>query len=108
MNIMRGQIKRVFTDLEGLKTGGLWSIGLLWQGVYKQWHNNGQLYQIVIYKNGKREGVTKLWHTNGKLYRHAYYKNDLKDGEYKEWNGKGELINHKLYKDDKIIEDYLR
>ena len=47
------------------------------EGVYKSYHDNGQLFQEVNYINGKREGIYKSYHNNGQLWKEVNYINDV-------------------------------
>ena len=79
----RDYIKRVLDDWDNLKVHGIFFSGVKGEGLYKKWHDNGQL-QV-----------------------HGFFKNNILDGEYKRWYRNGNLEMHRLLKDFKVIKDYL-
>ena len=79
----------------------------LWNGEYKKWYSNGQLWQHYFYKNGKLDGEQKCWYENGHLLEHSFYKNGEFDGEYKYWYLNGQLMVHCFYKNGEKIKDLL-
>ncbi len=74
--IMHKQIIDLFTNPQKTITNGLFYSGYKWEGEYKSWYENGQLWEHCFFnKNGNMEGEYKSWYKNGKLYRHYLYKN---------------------------------
>ena len=71
-------------------------------GKYKQWHDNGQLWEECVYKDGKIEGKYKQWHDNGQLSVERVYKDGKNEGKYKQWHDNGQLWTECVYKDGKI------
>ena len=60
-------------------------------GLYTEWHENGQMASRGTYKNGKEDGLRTRWYENGqKVYERTY-----KDGELVEiigrWNRDGSV-----------------
>ena len=55
-------------------------------GVCKSYHDNGQLREQCVYKDGKREGECKYWYENVQLREQCFYTNgqivDLSDPKY--------------------------
>ena len=48
----------------------------LWEGEYKMWHKNGQLWEHCWFnKNGLKDGECKWWFDDGQLVTHCWYKN---------------------------------
>ena len=106
MNVMKKQIKDVFTNLKKLKESGIWFSGIEKEGEYKTWHENGQLWIHSFYKDKEREGEYKAWWNNGQLWVHCFYngKDEYKD-EYKRWNSSGELVQYEIYNDDGSLKE---
>ena len=74
MNVIKQQIKDVFTDLDKLKEDGIWFDGKKDKGEYKRWWKNGQLHIHCFYNDeGKRDSVYKEWYDNGELYKHIIF-----------------------------------
>ena len=61
------------------------------EGVWKWWHENGQLAYESSYKSGKLDGPWKSWYSNGQLKMEGTYESGKKIGDWKEWNENGEL-----------------
>ena len=38
-----------------------------WEGLYRKWHENGQLSQQIPMKAGKAHGIAKAWFPSGAL-----------------------------------------
>ena len=60
-------------------------------GEYKDYYDNGQLWEHSHYKNGVQHGECKLYHDNGQLRVYEHYENGELHGEYKEWYDNGQL-----------------
>jgi len=105
MNVMKQQIREIFTDLKELKHNGIWFSEKRWEGEFKRWYSNGQLFVHCFY-NGKDifKGEYKRWHENGQLFIYCNYKNNKKVGEYKRWWDNGQLLIHNFYRG--IIDKY--
>ena len=80
----------------------------LWNGEYKRWHYNGQLWEHSWHKNGVRDGEFKLWYSDGQLWEHSWHKNGVRDGEYKSWWSNGQLQIHCWHKNNKNEGEYKR
>ena len=66
-------------------------------GNQKRWYSNGQLEILYNFSKGKLDGEQKSWHNNGKIKSKIFYKNDLLHGVFKKWNSNGDLIMNKSY-----------
>ena len=66
-------------------------------GHQKRWYPNGQLEILYNFQKGELSGEQKNWHDNGKTKSLIFYKNDVLHGIYKKWNRQGELILSKTY-----------
>jgi antitoxin component YwqK of YwqJK toxin-antitoxin module len=75
-------------------------------GPYKIWHENGQLKKQCTYKNGKYDGIFQQWYWGGKRYIDCVYKNGKKDGKYKTWYWNGHPDIECTYKDDELHDLY--
>lgn len=51
-------------------------------GLYVSYHPNGQVLNIVQYKNNKKHGLTKTFYDNGNVKETGFYKDDLLNGIY--------------------------
>ena len=60
-------------------------------GLYKQFYDNGQLYEEGIYINGKLDGLYKQWYHDGKLCKECFYVKGKFHGLYKSWHENGVL-----------------
>jgi antitoxin component YwqK of YwqJK toxin-antitoxin module len=63
------------------------------EGLYREWHENGELQKECTYRAGKLEGVYRELHDNGIVSLECTYKNGRLDGSYIEFyrNGRPEL-----------------
>ena len=76
-------------------------------GKQKRWYTNGQLEILYNFSNGKLEGEQKSWHNNGKVKSIIYYKKDLLHGVFKKWNSKGDLLISKSYLDGILEKSFI-
>ena len=105
-NLKKEYIRKIFTNIEKLKYGGIYLYGIEEEGEYKEWHGNGKLFLHCFYKNGELEGEYKSWHENGKLYSHSFYKDGRLNSEYKRWWDNGQLLQHGFWKNGKEEGEY--
>ena len=70
-------------------------------GLQKIWYDNGQLYQELIFKDGKYDGLQKEWYKNGQLYQEITYKDEKKDGLNRKWFENGKLYQEITWKNGK-------
>ena len=71
------------------------------EGLYKHWHENGELWQEHYYKRNKIDGLCKVYYMNGKLSSESNWNRNGKNGLSKEWYGNGQLESEGNYKDFK-------
>ena len=71
-------------------------------GMYKKWHENGQIQKRCTYKDGELDGLCEEWHTNGQMDLRHTYKNGELDGHVEEWLKNGQMLMHFTYNDNKI------
>jgi GH24 family phage-related lysozyme (muramidase)/antitoxin component YwqK of YwqJK toxin-antitoxin module len=74
------------------------------QGIWYEYHDNGELFLKGNYINGEKEGHWEFYYDNGKLHSKGPYKDDLKDGIWEEYYINGNLEFKGLYKDDELVE----
>ena len=67
-------------------------------GVFKKWHENGQLMIKGMYKDGKRCGKWYTWYRTGSLRSEGEYKDGKKEGIWRAWVYTGELRSEGKYK----------
>ena len=70
-------------------------------GLWRSWHENGQLRTEKNYKDGKGDGLSMRWYENGQLQREYNYKDGKRDGLWRGWYANGQLEREKNYKDGK-------
>ena len=63
-----------------------------------KYYSDKKIKEIYYTINNKYEGEYKIWWDNGQLFKHCFYKNDLLDGEYKLWHLDKKLWIHRFYK----------
>jgi len=69
-------------------------------GIYKEWHENGNLKRMCHKVRGLKHGESKRWGPDGRLKEHCFFENDDEIGEYKWWDGSGVL--HEYYYEKRI------
>jgi hypothetical protein len=62
------------------------------EGLYRSWHENGQLQEEGNYLNGEREGLHRFWHENGQLEQEGNYLNGKREGLHRFWRENGQLF----------------
>ena len=72
-----------------------------YDGVYKEWYENGRKSIVGTYKNGKEQGVYTEWHENGKKALQTKYINGIPDGRYREWHENGKKRIRITFRDGK-------
>lgn len=69
--------------------------------VWKSWHPNGKLAEILEYKKGVIEGKYAAYDDTGQLITLGRYRNGLKSSEWIDYSADGDTL---LYKKGKIVE----
>jgi antitoxin component YwqK of YwqJK toxin-antitoxin module len=72
------------------------------EGLYRAWHDNGQLEEESNYNDGKLNGLRKEWEDEGQLIVEENYKNGKRDGLYRTWDDFGSPKLEATYKNDKL------
>lgn len=71
-------------------------------GLYRRWHDNGQLEYEGNYKEGGRDGLWRVWYWNGQQLNESNNKDGKKDGLMRVWMINGQLKREHNYKDGKL------
>ena len=61
--------------------------------IQKTFYRNGQLYEQVPVRNGRRHGIVRVWHKNGVRASEEPYENGLLHGVCRHWNEAGRLVS---------------
>jgi antitoxin component YwqK of YwqJK toxin-antitoxin module len=77
------------------------------QGIYEQWHYNGQLEYRCNYSDGKRQGLEESWHANGQLFTMCNYSDGKMHGLSESWDSNGQPMYRRNYSDGKRQGLYL-
>ena len=64
--------------------------------------------EFWVNDKGLRHGEYKDWWDNGQLFEHCFYVNDEIHGEYKRWYITGELRHHKYFSHGIEIRDFIK
>jgi hypothetical protein len=60
--------------------------------IQKTFYRNGQLYEQVPVRNGRRHGIVRVWHKIGVRASEEPYENGLLHGVCRHWNEAGRLV----------------
>jgi len=74
------------------------------EGEFKNWYEDGQLWEHYHYINGELEGEFKNWYEDGQLCEHCHYVNSLLEGEFKSWRGNGRLWRHEIWENGRRVK----
>ncbi len=80
-----------------------------YDGVKKEYYENGTLHHETLYKNGKANGVAKTYHQNGRLSIESEYKDGKQNGIRKEYYENGNLRMEGEFKNGKqngFVKEY--
>jgi hypothetical protein len=61
------------------------------QGLFTEFHRNGQLVSEGTYVNGTEEGPWRDFHENGQIAAEGHYAAGVETGVWRYWNSQGEL-----------------
>jgi antitoxin component YwqK of YwqJK toxin-antitoxin module len=89
--------KGVYRESEGTEKGrsGIPIKGR--EGLWRFWHENGQLSLERGYVNGKEEGLRRAWHENGQLSLEGSCVNGEAEGFWRSWHENGQLSLERGY-----------
>ena len=72
-------------------------------GVAETWHDNGgSLMEEYTYVDGAQHGVYRSWHDNGQLWVEGTFVKGVRHGAYKEWRANGQLYAAGAFEGDVI------
>jgi len=91
------QAKGVYVGSNGESKGSTGVPDSEREGLWRFWHENGQLEHESNYVNGEREGLYRTWYENGQLKREGNYLNGEMEGLYHTWHENGELKEEGKY-----------
>ena len=91
--------KGVYKESDGKEKGSTGVPNKGREGLWRFWHENGQLKQEGSYVNGEREGLHRSWHDNGQLKEEGSYVNGKAEGLYRMWHDNGQLEGKGVYKE---------
>jgi antitoxin component YwqK of YwqJK toxin-antitoxin module len=83
-------------------------MGYKLDGLYRRWHENGQLESEANYKDGNLDGLYREFHENGKIKEEENYKDGNLDGLCRSWYCDGQLGEEANYKTGKLEGLYRR
>ena len=66
-------------------------------GVYKEWYENGIIHTECFYMNGLKHGTEKEWHINGVLKKETHYINGKINGIVRKWGSNTKLLSETSY-----------
>lgn len=59
------------------------------EGIFREYHRNGQVIAEGMYANGKEQGIWREYYENGQLAAEGYYENGEEVGTWQYWNPDG-------------------
>lgn len=77
-------------------------------GVWKWWHDNGQLSWEENWKDGKQNGIRRSWRANGKLHAKDSFVDGKKNGRSLQWYDTGEFESQGFWKNNKKHGHWIR
>jgi antitoxin component YwqK of YwqJK toxin-antitoxin module len=66
-------------------------------GTCKQFYDNGQVLEIVEWKEGKKEGDAVFYHSNGQVSAKGKFKKDFKVGDWTYYSNNGKITAVEKY-----------
>ena len=60
-------------------------------GIYRDWYQDGQLRLEHAYLDGKEHGISREWHYSGQLWYECNYVNGENHGSWQEWRRNGQI-----------------
>ncbi len=78
----------------------------MFQGEYKSYCDNGQLYVHTCHADDKIHGEYKSYFRNGVMWEHVLYQNGVEHGEFKSYHGNGQLNKHAFYQNGILHGEY--
>ena len=72
------------------------------------WHENGQIYTLENWKDGKQDGLFLDWYENGQKSMEENWKDGKQDGRGLGWHENGQKSREANWKDGKQVGRALR
>ena len=76
-------------------------------GIWVEYHSNGQLWRKETWKDGTRDGPWFLYHKNGQLWIKRIFKDGVKDGPFIRYYENGQLRSKGAYKGGEKEDDWV-
>lgn len=76
-------------------------------GVYNDYHDNGNLNKTTTYISGKKNGLCRTYDKYKNVTIDSYYRDDKLNGEYDEYDSSGNIKLHAHYINDNLNGKYL-
>jgi antitoxin component YwqK of YwqJK toxin-antitoxin module len=73
-----------------------------------KFHENGQPYTDLRFKNGAKNGISYSYYKDGKPWSMNEYRNDTLIGAYKTWHPNGQLYMDGFYKDGEPDGEFIK
>jgi antitoxin component YwqK of YwqJK toxin-antitoxin module len=73
-----------------------------YSGWAREMWDNGQIYALSQYKDGKKDGLETHWYRNGQKHWEENYKDGKLDGSSTEWYKNGQKMLERNYKDGEV------
>lgn len=61
-------------------------------GIWKAYHENGNLWSVGKFRHGVREGISTVYYENGRKKMEGVYEKGLKIGIWKVWEDDGTFV----------------
>ena len=75
--------------------------GLVNDGTYTRWYDNGRKEYEAVYVRGQLHGVETSWHRNGQKRTEQHYDHGVRHGVRHDWDEQGRLRREEHYVKDR-------
>lgn len=62
----------------------------------------------LTYKNGRPNGIFTEWHENGQKFQETTFKNNKQNGLLTEWSETGKVLSANIYKNGKKVSTQIQ
>ncbi len=90
-----------FTNLANTNNQQLFAVP---DGIYVEWHDNGQVKDSCEFDKGRKTGKWKSWYNDGTLESEGSYLNDLNTGVWQWFHSNGNIATHEMYREGKLAD----
>lgn len=66
-------------------------------GRWTGWHDNGKLWTVADYRQGKLHGKQTVYYPDGKKFYEGRFEDGIRKGKWRFWNEQGVLENETVY-----------